>query len=125
MCVCPFLFLLTVTCFWFPVGISCELIDLRSLLPWDQETVCKSVTKTGKCVISHEAPVSGSTFMLMRRILLMLKNLMYMYAYVYRSLLGSLPKYVPLSKQNASIPWRHLLDVYVAMILLFHWLLKR
>jgi len=37
-------------------GIHCELIDLRSLLPWDVNTVCTSVSKTGRCIISHEAP---------------------------------------------------------------------
>lgn len=37
-------------------GISCELIDLRTLLPWDKETVVKSVMKTGRLIISHEAP---------------------------------------------------------------------
>lgn len=37
-------------------GISCELIDLRTLLPFDIETVTKSVMKTGRCIISHEAP---------------------------------------------------------------------
>jgi 2-oxoisovalerate dehydrogenase E1 component beta subunit len=41
------------------VGISCEVIDLRSLLPWDQQTVADSVTKTGRLVISHEAPLTG------------------------------------------------------------------
>jgi pyruvate/2-oxoglutarate/acetoin dehydrogenase E1 component len=35
-------------------GISCELIDLRTLLPWDVETVEKSVRKTGRLIISHE-----------------------------------------------------------------------
>ncbi|CAG8669933.1 13888_t:CDS:10, partial [Funneliformis caledonium] len=39
----------------FP-GLSCELIDLRSLLPWDVDTVAKSVNKTGRLVIAHEAP---------------------------------------------------------------------
>lgn len=37
-------------------GISCELIDLRTLLPWDRETVFESVRKTGRVVVSHEAP---------------------------------------------------------------------
>mmetsp|Transcript_41281 Transcript_41281/g.129307 ORF Transcript_41281/g.129307 Transcript_41281/m.129307 type:complete len:323 (+) Transcript_41281:137-1105(+) len=40
-------------------GISCELIDLRTVLPWDRELVCESVQKTGRLVVSHEAPVTG------------------------------------------------------------------
>jgi len=39
-------------------GISCELVDLQTLLPWDFETVIQSVLKTGKLVVSHEAPVT-------------------------------------------------------------------
>ena len=39
------------------LGIKCEVIDLRSLLPWDQEIVLKSATKTGRVIVSHEAPV--------------------------------------------------------------------
>lgn len=40
-------------------GISCEVIDLRTLAPWDVDTVAKSVTKTGRLIISHEAPITG------------------------------------------------------------------
>ncbi|KAF3331165.1 2-oxoisovalerate dehydrogenase subunit beta 1 [Carex littledalei] len=40
-------------------GISCELIDLRTLIPWDKETVEASVSKTGRLLVSHEAPVTG------------------------------------------------------------------
>ncbi len=40
-------------------GPSIEVIDLRSLLPWDDETVLTSVQKTGRCLIVHEAPVTG------------------------------------------------------------------
>ncbi|KAJ3093150.1 hypothetical protein HK102_006066 [Quaeritorhiza haematococci] len=40
-------------------GVSIELIDLRSILPWDVETVEKSVKKTGRLVIAHEAPLTG------------------------------------------------------------------
>jgi 2-oxoisovalerate dehydrogenase E1 component beta subunit len=37
-------------------GISCEIIDLQTLIPWDEETVVASVEKTGRCIIAHEAP---------------------------------------------------------------------
>jgi 2-oxoisovalerate dehydrogenase E1 component beta subunit len=36
-------------------GVSIELIDLRTLLPWDIHTVMESVKKTGRLVIVHEA----------------------------------------------------------------------
>jgi len=41
------------------LGVSCELIDLRTILPWDQQTICESVVKTGRMVVAHEAPVTG------------------------------------------------------------------
>jgi 2-oxoisovalerate dehydrogenase E1 component beta subunit len=40
-------------------GISCEVIDLRSILPWDVETICASVQKTGRLLINHEAPLTA------------------------------------------------------------------
>jgi 2-oxoisovalerate dehydrogenase E1 component beta subunit len=40
-------------------GISCEIIDLRTILPWDIETVVNSVTKTGRLVVSQEAPLTA------------------------------------------------------------------
>ena len=36
-------------------GVDAEVIDLRSLLPLDLETIAASVKKTGRCVIVHEA----------------------------------------------------------------------
>ena len=36
--------------------ISIEVIDLRTLVPFDIETLLASVRKTGRCVIVHEAP---------------------------------------------------------------------
>lgn len=39
------------------IGIQCEVIDLRSLLPWDEDIVVKSAMKTGRVIVSHEAPV--------------------------------------------------------------------
>lgn len=40
-------------------GVSCEIIDLRTIMPYDEETVLNSVKKTGRCIITHEAPTSG------------------------------------------------------------------
>ncbi len=37
-------------------GISLEVIDLRTLAPFDIDTLVRSVEKTGRCVIVHEAP---------------------------------------------------------------------
>jgi pyruvate dehydrogenase E1 component beta subunit len=40
-------------------GISCEVIDLRTVAPLDMDTVLASVEKTGRLLIAHEAPVTG------------------------------------------------------------------
>jgi 2-oxoisovalerate dehydrogenase E1 component beta subunit len=40
-------------------GIDAEIIDLRSLLPLDLETIQASVRKTGRCVIVHEATLTS------------------------------------------------------------------
>jgi 2-oxoisovalerate dehydrogenase E1 component beta subunit len=40
-------------------GIDAELIDLRSIVPLDIETIVASVRKTGRCVILHEASRFG------------------------------------------------------------------
>ena len=37
-------------------GVDAEVIDLRTLVPVDIETIIASVEKTGRCVIAHEAP---------------------------------------------------------------------
>ncbi|WP_028785139.1 alpha-ketoacid dehydrogenase subunit beta [Thalassobacillus devorans] len=40
-------------------GVSCELIDLRTLYPIDRNTIAESVQKTGRTVIVHEAHGTG------------------------------------------------------------------
>lgn len=40
-------------------GISAEVIDVATLKPLDMNTILESVQKTGRCVIIHEAPLTG------------------------------------------------------------------
>ena len=40
-------------------GIHIEVIDLRSLVPWDIDMVLASVTRTSRCLVLHEAPLTG------------------------------------------------------------------
>jgi 2-oxoisovalerate dehydrogenase E1 component len=39
-------------------GISVELIDLRSLVPYDWERIAESVKKTNRVIVAHEDPIS-------------------------------------------------------------------
>ena len=40
-------------------GYSIEVIDLRSLMPFDKELILQSVRKTGKAIIAHEDNLTG------------------------------------------------------------------
>ena len=40
-------------------GISVEVIDVATLKPLDSDSILASVAKTGRCVIVHEAPLTG------------------------------------------------------------------
>lgn len=41
------------------LGINAEVIDLRTIIPWDVETVSASIKKTGRAIVSHEAPLTS------------------------------------------------------------------
>ncbi len=40
-------------------GVGAEVIDVATLKPLDTETIVASIGKTGRCVIAHEAPLTG------------------------------------------------------------------
>ena len=40
-------------------GVDAEVIDLRTLLPLDLETIVASVRKTGRCLVLHEATLTS------------------------------------------------------------------
>lgn len=40
-------------------GISVELVDLRTIYPWDKQTVFESVRKTGRAMVVHESMVNA------------------------------------------------------------------
>ena len=40
-------------------GVDAEVVDVRTLIPLDTETLIASVKKTGKCLIVYEAPQTG------------------------------------------------------------------
>jgi pyruvate/2-oxoglutarate/acetoin dehydrogenase E1 component len=40
-------------------GLDIDVVDLRSLKPLDTETIITSVSKTGRALIVHEAPITG------------------------------------------------------------------
>ncbi len=41
------------------LGISIELLDLRTLYPWDRKTVLESVQKTGRAIVVHESMINA------------------------------------------------------------------
>jgi 2-oxoisovalerate dehydrogenase E1 component beta subunit len=40
-------------------GVSAEILDLRSIVPFDEEAILESVAKTNRVIILHEAPLTG------------------------------------------------------------------
>lgn len=72
-------------------GVKSEVIDLRTLLPWDVETVVNSVKRSGRLIVSHEAPVRRSPMFFVD-----------LYLFLCRKHLGLPQRYLPLSRNTAS-----------------------
>lgn len=41
------------------LGVAVELLDLRTIYPWDRDTVLRSVLKTGRAVVVHESMLNA------------------------------------------------------------------
>lgn len=41
------------------IGVSAQVLDLRSLVPLDVDGICAAVSSTGRAVVVHEAPLTG------------------------------------------------------------------
>lgn len=41
------------------LGVNVELVDLRTVYPWDKQTVLSSVRKTGRAIVVHESMVNA------------------------------------------------------------------
>jgi 2-oxoisovalerate dehydrogenase E1 component len=39
-------------------GVDAEIIDLRTLVPWDSALVCESVKRTNRCIVLHEDTIT-------------------------------------------------------------------
>ncbi len=44
---------------WAMRGVEIEVVDLRTLVPWDRAATLASVEKTGRLIVLHEAPRTG------------------------------------------------------------------
>lgn len=103
------------------LGISCELIDLRTLAPWDQEAVTASVMKTGRLIVSHEAPVSVK----ISHCCVSAGRLTWSLIWFNREQVDLLLRSHPPCRRSASYLLRHLFSVCVVTTPLFPWYLKR
>ncbi|MFB4167229.1 alpha-ketoacid dehydrogenase subunit beta [Virgibacillus sp. JSM 102003] len=85
-------------------GISVEVVDPRTIVPLDEETIVKSVSKTGRVVVAHEAVKRGGVGGEIASMIAESDAFDYLDAPIQR--LGALPVPVPYNPdlEKASVP---------------------
>ncbi|NBN99255.1 MAG: dehydrogenase, partial [Flavobacteriia bacterium] len=88
-------------------AIGARIIDLRTLLPWDQETVLQQVKETGKVLVLTEDTLTGS---IASDIAAWISEHAFQYLDAPVKRLGSLDTAVPLAKtlEDHFLPWDRL-----------------
>lgn len=92
-----------------------RVVDLRTLLPWDQETVLSQVKETGKVLVLTEDTLTGS---IVSDIAAWISENAFEYLDAPVQRLGSLDTPVPLAKslEDHFLPWQRLKDVLEGLI---------
>lgn len=96
-------------------GFKGRVVDLRTLLPWDQETVLSQVKETGKVLVLTEDTLTGS---IVSDIAAWISENAFEYLDAPVQRLGSLDTPVPLAKslEDHFLPWQRLKDVLEGLI---------
>lgn len=96
-------------------GFKGRVVDLRTLLPWDQETVLSQVKETGKVLVLTEDTLTGS---IASDIAAWISENAFEYLDAPVQRLGSLDTPVPLAKslEDHFLPWQRLKDVLEGLI---------
>ncbi len=85
-------------------GISAEVVDLRTIVPLDRETILESVKKTGRAVVAHEAV---KMFGVGGEIVSMIQEEAFDYLDAPVKRVGAAYSVIPVSKpmEDAVLPW--------------------
>lgn len=96
-------------------GFKGRVVDLRTLLPWDHETVLSQVKETGKVLVLTEDTLTGS---IASDIAAWISENAFEYLDAPVQRLGSLDTPVPLAKslEDHFLPWQRLKDVLEGLI---------